>query len=437
MRIPRTCDVVVVGGGPSGSTAATLLRQKGYDVVLLEKQRHPRYVVGESLIPHFWKYTDMLGATKKIEAEGFIKKAGGTHAWHGTIRQLAFADFGYTRPALHVERDRFDHILLEHSREGGAQVFEDVSVTRVDLNGGERVTVAYRVGDDEATGHITCRFVVDGSGQGAVIAKQLGMRVIDDGFRFMSVWGYFTGSKYVAAGGRAYAFEHVRDVPPTTFISSVGDLGEWGWSWHIPLRQSTSVGLVVPIEHLKRIKATDRGLEEYFLRNCYETPYLGRLLEHARYCEGSTRMIRDYSYRPAQLSGPGFFLTGDAAAFIDPIFSIGVVLGMYSAYMATWAIDRSFRDPSQTARYQAIYARHFLGRLEVSRSLALPRYQGVGDASDLARLAVHFQSQMEQELMYVVSVVTTRSDNFAELAQGRDGQRLISGRYRELQDIVF
>lgn len=437
MHIPRECDVVVIGGGPSGSTAATLLRQKGYDVVLLEKHRHPRYVVGESLIPHFWKYADILGVTKKMEEEAFIKKAGGTHAWHGVIRQLAFADFGYTRPALHVERDRFDQILLEHSREQGAQVFEDVSATKVDLNGGERVTVSYRAAGDEATDKIACRFVIDASGQAAVIAKQLGMRVMDEGFRFMSVWGYFTGSKYVAAGGRAHTFDHVREIPPTTFISSVGELGEWGWSWHIPLRESTSVGLVVPIEHLKRIKATDKGLEEYFLRKCYETQYLDRLLEHATFCEGSTRMIRDYSYRPAQLSGPGFFLTGDAAAFIDPIFSIGVVLGMYSAYMATWAIDRSFKNPRQTARNQAIYASHFLGRLEVSRSLALPRYQGIGDVSDLARQAVQFQSQMEQELMYVVSVVTTRSDNFAALAQTKNGQQLASARFRELQEITF
>ncbi len=437
MDIPRKCDVVVIGGGPAGSSAATLLRHKGYDVVVLEKRRHPRYNVGESLIPHFWKYTDALGVTGKVEAEDFTKKAGGTHAWHGVIRQLAFKDFGYTRPALHVERDRFDQILLDHAREQGAQVFEEVSAGKVDLNGGERVTVTYRTTDEKASGQIVCRFVVDASGQGAVIAKQLGIRVMDEGFRFMSVWGYFTGSKYVGADGRAHGFEDLRAVPTTTFVSSVGELGEWGWAWHIPLRESTSVGLVVPIEHLKRIKTTDKGLQEYFLRKCSETMYLNRLLEHARLCDGSIRMMRDYAYRPVQLTGPGFFLIGDAAAFIDPIFSIGVVLGMYSASMAAWAIDRSLRHPATTAKNQAIYSSQFQGRLEVSRALALPRYRGIGEATDVAKQAIQFQSAIEQELMYVVSVVTTRADNFTEVAEKIDGQKIVSERYRELKEIIF
>lgn len=437
MDIPRKCDVVVIGGGPAGSSAATLLRHKGYDVVVLEKRRHPRYNVGESLIPHFWKYTDALGVTGKVEAEDFTKKAGGTHAWHGVIRQLAFKDFGYARPALHVERDRFDQILLDHAREQGAQVFEEVSAAKVDLNGGEGVTVTYRTAGEEASGEIACRFVVDASGQGAVIAKQLGIRVMDEGFRFMSVWGYFTGSKYVGADGRAHGFEDLRAVPPTTFVSSVGELGEWGWAWHIPLRESTSVGLVVPIEHLKRIKTTDKGLQEYFLRKCSETVYLNRLLEHARLSDGSIRMMRDYAYRPVQLAGPGFFLIGDAAAFIDPIFSIGVVLGMYSASMTVWAIDRSLKHPGTTAKNQAIYANQFRGRLEVSRALALPRYRGTGEATDVAKQAIQFQSSIEQELMYVVSVVTTRADNFTEVAEKIDGQKIVSDRYRELKEIIF
>ncbi len=110
--IPPRCDVVVIGGGPAGSIAATLLAQKGYEVVLFERERHPRYRVGESLIPHFWKYCDMVGVSEKILADGFIQKAGGTTIWGGVVRQMGFKDFGYGRPALHVERDRLDQILL-------------------------------------------------------------------------------------------------------------------------------------------------------------------------------------------------------------------------------------------------------------------------------------------------------------------------------------
>ncbi len=437
MNIPRQCDVVVIGGGPGGSTAGILLHQKGYNVVLLEKKKHPRFNVGESLIPHFWRYCDITGASGALEAENFVRKAGGTVVWNGVIRQMKFKDFGYARTALHVERDRFDHILLEHARQQGVQVFEEVSVVQADLSDGERARVTYRLADERTSGEISCRFVIDASGQSAVLAKQLGIRVIDESFRFMSVWGYFLDSKYVATDGRAYAFENVRSIPPTTFVSSVGGLGEWGWVWHIPLRESTSVGLILPLDEMKKVKATDEALEAYFLRKCYEIPYLNRLLEHARYLEGSTHIIRDYSYRPTQLAGPGFFLIGDAAAFVDPIFSVGLVLAMYSAYLATWAIDRSFKNRGQVAQNRAIFSSQFQGRLEVSRSLALPRYQARGTASDLAKQVVQFESSLEQELMYVVSTVTTRNENFLEMAQKTDGQGITSDKYRVLDEIAF
>ena len=100
MNLPKHCDVLVIGDGPAGSMAATYLSQKGYDVVLLERQKHPRPHVGENLIPHFWKYTDLAKISDKIATEGFVQKAGGTVVWNGVIRQMAFKDFGYSRPAL-------------------------------------------------------------------------------------------------------------------------------------------------------------------------------------------------------------------------------------------------------------------------------------------------------------------------------------------------
>jgi flavin-dependent dehydrogenase len=430
MSVPKRCDVVVIGGGPAGSMAATALAQRGYDVVLLEKAKHPRYVVGESLIPHFWKYCDLIGVSDKIAADGFVKKSGGTQVWNGVIRQLTFRDFGYSRGALHVERDRFDHILIEHARSQGVQVFEETTVVNVDLDGGERMGVRCRAPGETKPDLIESRFVIDASGQSAVIARQLGLRVIDEGFRFMSVWGYFENSKYVALDGHAHPFERLREIPPTTFVAAVGG---WGWAWHIPLRDTTSVGLVVPVEQMKNVKASDEGFEQYLLRTCRETPLLNRLLEDATYTEGSCRVVRDYSYRPAKLAGPGYFLIGDAAAFIDPIFAIGIVLGMNSGYTAAWAIDRSFKRPETTAQHQAIFARHFQGRLELSRSLALPRY-GVGQASALAKEFVPLQASLEKELMYVVAVMTTRSDNFLEMAET---DNISSDKYRTLQEIVF
>jgi flavin-dependent dehydrogenase len=346
---------------------------------------------------------------------------------------MAFRYFGHARPALHVERDRFDYILLDHSRSQGTQVFEKVAVSQVDLDHGEQVRVTYCPTEERIPSGITCRFIVDASGQSAVVAKQLGIRVIDQGFRFMSIWGYFNNSKYVAIDGKAYTFDNLRNTPPTTFVSSLGD---WGWVWHIPLRENTSVGLVLPLEQMKAVKATEEALEAYFLRRCSEVPYLDRLLEQAQYCAGSLHVIRDYSYRPTQLAGPGFFLVGDAAAFIDPIFSAGVVLAMYSGFSAAWAINRSLKNPKRVAEYQAQFANQLRGRLEVARSLALPRY-GDGTASERAKEAIQFEKPSEQELMYVASTITTRNENFMEMVQDHEGHQVTSDKFWTIEEIVF
>lgn len=434
MNIPKKCDVAVIGGGPAGSIAAAILSQMGYEVVLFDKAKHPRYTVGESLIPHFWKYCEYVKVDGQIADDGFIAKAGGTVVWNGVIRQMQFKDFGYQRPALHVERDRFDHILLQHAKTQGAQVFEEVAVYQANLNSGGCASLKYRAKGAKGSDEISCRFVVDASGQHAVLAKQLGIRVIDEGFRFMSIWGYFTDSKYIAADGRAHNFEELRTVPPTTFVSNVDG---WGWMWHIPQRESTSIGLVLPQEQMKTIKGSDEALEQYFLRKCREIPYLDRLLENAQYLEGSFHVIRDYSYRPTQLSGPGFFLLGDAAAFVDPIFSIGVVLAMFSAYLAGWAIDRALKNPARTADFQAIFANQFLTRLEASRALALPRYGYGGEQGEMVKTLLQFETSFEQELMYVVSTLTTRSENFIAMSRNQKGERITSNKYRKLEEIVF
>jgi len=434
MTIPKHCDVVVIGGGPGGSTAATALSQMGYQVALFDKARHPRYNVGESIIPHFWKYCEQIKVDKKIEEEGFITKSGGTVIWNGVIRQVAFKDFGYKRPALHVERDRLDYILLEHAREQGAQIFEEVAVVNANFDHGEKVGVTYRPNGEKTVDEIACRFIIDASGQHAVIAKQLGLRAIDQDFRFMSIWGYFNDSKYFAADGKAHNFDELRAVPPTTFVSNIDG---WGWLWHIPQRESTSVGLVLPQDQMKAIKESDEALEQYFLRRCREIPYLNRLLENATYCEGSFHVIRDYSYRPTEVAGPGFFLVGDAAAFTDPIFSIGVVMAMYSGSLASWAIDRTMKNPRRAADSQAYFTRQFQTRLETSRALALPHYGCKDKEIEMVKTELQWETSLEQELMYVVSKLTTRSENFVEMSRNLKDGLTTSDKFRVLDEIVF
>lgn len=441
MNIPEYCDVVVIGGGPAGSLTGAYLAQKGYDVVLLEREKHPRPHVGESLLPHVWKYCDEAGVSEKIEAEGFTVKAGGTVIWKDMISQVGFGDFGYTRPSLHVERDRFDHILLQNAVEKGARVFEEVAVLSLDFEQTEQGTpqpqVHYRNQVDKSRGHISARFVVDASGQSSVIARQTGTRVIDEGFRFASLWGYFDNSRYFAADGRAHDFSYLNSISPTTFVTWIPDSGDWGWTWHIPLRHTTSVGLVLPVEYLKATKPRGETWESYFLRKCDEIPYLHELLADATYEQGSIASIQDYSYRSTRLVGPGYFLAGDAAGFIDPIFSAGLTIGMYSAHLAAWAIDKCFRRPERRQQYQSLYSKQLEGRLEVARSLALPGYRSGNHASELARTMVTFESTTEKELMATVSQMTTRADNFFNLIEDEriDKSRFKQTRHRVLETL--
>jgi len=409
-----------------------MLAQKGYDVVLFDKVQHPRYQVGESLIPHFWKFCETTGVDRKIDEEDFIEKSGGTVVWDGVIRQIAFKEFGYKRPALHIERDRFDYILLEYAKECGARVFENVTVLEAHIDDDiNRRSLTYQINEDQSIGNISCRYVIDGSGQKALISKQLGIREIDPEFRFMSVWGYFKDSKYFALDGKAYPASKIREIPPTTLVTSTQG---WGWSWHIAMRETTSVGLILPKDEMACVKHSDEALEEYFLRKCKEIPYLNQLLEDADY-EGNFHGMRDYSYRPERLEGPGYFLCGDAAAFIDPIFSEGCLLAFYSAFLASWAIDRSLQDPATEKSSRKIFAGQFASKYEVGHALALPRYKWASGVSDSARNNMKFCSLQEQELMHVVSTVTTRNQNFQDLIRDKKSRMITSDKFRELEEL--
>ena len=434
MTIPNSCDVVVIGGGPAGSTAASFLAKGGYDVVLLDKAKHPRFTVGESVLPHVWRFFDLLGVTPTIEREGFVAKQGGTVVWDGHIRQISFASFGFKRPGLHTERDRLDFLLLDHSKSLGARVYENVVVRDV-LFGGDSgdQQVRFRHTADDSDGRIRCRYVIDASGQSAVLSRQLGMRRIDEDFRFVALWGYFKDSKYVAADGRVYPFTRVREIPPTTFVAS---LGEYGWAWHIPMRETTSVGLVIPLTRFKATKQDNEGLETYFLRTLQDVPYLSQLLADSAPVPDGFHVIRDYSYVPGRIAGPGYFIIGDAAAFVDPVFSLGVVLGLYSGYLSAWAIDRSLKDPAKVENSRNIFAQQFRGRYELARAMAIPGRPLTPGEGRTAQDFLRFQSDAEQDLMYTAALLTTRSANFNTISSGFDRARL-AGKYRELDTIGF
>lgn len=422
MTIPSKCDVVVIGGGPAGSSAAALLSKKGYEVLIIEKSQHPREHVGESLIPHFWRYADELGVSERIQAEGFLEKTGGTVAWNGRIQQVSFSDFSYNRKALHVERAVFDQILFEHAKEMGAEAAERVKVKEVRF-GDERHEVLWRDLESNLDGSTHCRFVVDASGQASVLGRQLNLWEIDEDFRFVSLWGYFNDSRYVALDGRAHPFSKRREIQPTTFVAALGqEDGSWSWLWHITMRENTSVGLVISPEELARASKKYESKEAYFLEVCQKAPIMDKLLADATYA-GGFGAIRDFSYRVKQPAGHGYVMIGDAATFIDPVFSQGIVLAFYTGNLAAWSVDRCLRRPDDAERTLGIYTQQLMMRADMARSMALPTYMPP-EVSAAGRDAIRLESNEERRLMRVAAGLTNRSQNFRNLSEGAEEEEV-------------
>lgn len=406
-EIPGRCDVVVIGGGPSGSSAANALAKAGYEVALLDKVAHPRNAVGESLIPHFWPYTDELGASAAIEAEGFVAKGGGLALWGDEVRQLSFRDFGYERAALHVERDVFDEILLRQAQSRGVQVFEGVRVARVeDIEGSPELH--YTRADGEA-GVLRASFVVDASGQSAVVATQLGIRQFDESVRFSAFWGYYRTGRYLSHGGEVLPFEDKFRVRPATLVSALGD---WGWTWHITLRDKVSVGVILPRARVSALRAkTAAERERRFRELVSSTRVIGELLSPEDFIAGSLASVRDYAYRPTKLAVGQCYLAGDAAAFVDPINSAGVIFGMYAGVLAAHCIARSLERRRRTASSRELYASLYGTRLALFRLLAVPDAleQLSPEELEQAKRAIGESSEDERTLMMLQATLNVRS----------------------------
>lgn len=321
-------DVVVVGGGPAGATAATLLREHGFQVVLLEKEKFPRFQIGESLLPFNNKLFQRLGVWETLEkscASGtYFPKRG---AYFVTADGRVDLTFRFDRSfsgdlarSFQVKRAEFDELLLRNARERGVDVREEMQVTEVDLSDREapRVRATDKLG---ARYEFRARFVVDASGHGALLAAKNGWRADEPRLKKIAV------------------FAHYRGVVPSASDDNAGNtviaVLKNSWFWMIPLNQElTSVGLVVDRDEYL---ASGLSSEDVLAKTIAASPYVARRMKDAE--RVSTVYARkDFSFRVTKVAGPNYAVVGDAAGFIDPIFSTGVFMAMKSAELAADAI---------------------------------------------------------------------------------------------------
>ena len=313
---PSTFDVAVVGGGPAGTTAATLLARLGRQVVLFEREQHPRFHIGESLLPMNLPIFEQLDVLDQIARVGVRKPAADftPPTRDGAITSFPFSGaFGDSPPhAYQVRRSEFDQVLFENCRRAGVTALERVNVTAVELSA-STTQVIHAVDHDGRDRRYQCRYVLDASGQQTLLASQHRWRERNAEHAAAAVYSHFAGVQF-------------RDGEASGNISIY-----WfdeGWIWMIPLPGNImSVGAVCRAQYLKtRRDSTDEFLRQSIAR----CPSAHARMHGARAVE-PVRVAANYSYSSRRQTGAGYALIGDAYAFIDPVFSSGVYLAMSSA----------------------------------------------------------------------------------------------------------